>query len=317
MSQVKKITFDNRGVQVVGNLHVPGDFDEEAAYAAIVLATPGSSVKEQIGGTYAAKLAERGFVALTFDPSYQGESGGEPRDREDPAVRVEDLKCAVDFLVTQSFVDEARIGLLGLCAGGGYAIGAALTEHRFKAIGAVVANDIGAAFRSFLPGPKLLETIAEVGRQRTAEARGAPIRRDPWIPDSLREAKAAGITDREVLEAVAYYRESEHHHPRSTNRLLFTSNGQLLAFDAFSLVPELLIQPLQVIVAGRRGTTGQYEAGARLFGLSPAKDKDFFVVEGAGHYDMYFKPEFVDPAVDRLATFYTRLLSAPAAQSAP
>ena len=305
---MRRITFENRGVTVVGDLHLPSGFAQSRKWPALVLATPGSSVKEQIGGIYASRMAERGFVALTFDPSYQGESGGEPRDREDPAVRVEDIKCAVDFLMTQSFIDEDRLGLLALCAGGGYGISAALTEHRLKAIGTVVANDIGAAFRSFQSRPDLLETIAEVGRQRTAEARGAALRRDPWIPDSLSAAQAEGITDPAVLDAVTFYRETAYRHPNSTNRLLFTSNSQLLSFDAFGLVPDLLTQPLLVVVGGRRGTTGQYEAGERLFSLSASEDKAFFVVDGAGHYDLYYKPEYVDLAVAELATFYHRHL---------
>lgn len=305
---MKRISFRNRTIDVVGNLHVPDGFDEAASYPAIVIATPGSSVKEQIGGIYARRLAEKGFLALTFDPSHQGESGGEPRDLEDPAVRVEDIRCAVDFLMTQPFVDEDRVALLGICAGGGYAVSAALTDHRFKAIGTVVASDIGRAFRQMQPEEDLLRMLEEVGRQRTAEARGAAPRRDPWIPDTLRDAEAAGVSDPDLLDAVAFYRESRHRHPNSTNRLLFTSYAQLLSFDAFSLVPDLLTQPLQVIVGGRRGNTGQYEAGEALFGLSPARDKDFFVVDGAGHYDMYHKPEYVSLAIDRLVPFYARHL---------
>lgn len=302
---MRRVTFRNRDIEIVGDLHLPDDFREDARYPALVLTTPGSSVKEQIGGIYAERLARRGFVALTFDPAYQGESGGSPRDLEDPAARVEDIHCAVDYLTTLSFVAEDRLGLLGICAGGGYAVKAALTEHRFKALGVVVATDIGEAFRRMLPVDQVLD---EVGRQRTAEARGAAPRRDPWIPDSLREAEAQGVTDPEVLEAIAFYRESPWAHPNATNRLLFRSNAALLGFDAFHLVPELLAQPLQVVVGGRRGATGQYEAGERLFGMAPTTDKDLFVVDGAGHYDLYDKPEYVDPAVDRLAAFYARLL---------
>lgn len=192
---MRRTSFRNRGNLVVGNLHLPPDFDEAKSYAALILSTPGSSVKEQIGTVYASRMAAHGFVALSFDPSCQGESGGEPRDLEDPAVRAEDIRCAVDHLMTLPYIDEARIGLLGVCAGGGYAIHAALTEHRFKAIGTVVANDIGRAFRNMQPDNDLINTLKEVGRQRTAEARGVEPRRDPWIPDSLAMAKEAGISD--------------------------------------------------------------------------------------------------------------------------
>ncbi|MBX5173375.1 alpha/beta hydrolase [Rhizobium sp. NZLR1b] len=299
---MKRISFKNRHIDVVGNLHLPPDFTESGSYPTLVLATPGSSVKEQVGAIYAVRLAERGFLALTFDPSYQGESGGEPRDLEDPAARVEDIHCAVDYLMTLPYVSEERLGLLGICAGGGYAIHAALTQRRFKAVGTVVANDIGEALRRLLPDAS--QTLVDVGNQRTTEARGGRPRRDPWIPDSLKDAKAAGIEDPDLLEAVTFYRESHYRHPNSTNRLLFVSYGSLLKFDAFSLVPDLLTQPLQVIVGGRRGNTGQYEAGQRLFDLSPSHEKHLMVVEGAGHYDMYYKPQYVSQAVERLADFY-------------
>lgn len=305
---MKRILFKNRHIDVVGNLHVPDDFDPTRKYAALVLATPGSSVKEQVGAIYAQQLARRGFVALTFDPSHQGESGGEPRDLEDPAMRVEDLRCAVDFLVTRPFVDEARIGLLGICAGGGYAIAAAQTEHRVKALATVVATDIGAAFRRMLPDVET--TLEEVGQDRSAQARGAAPRRDPWIPDSLADANKAGITDPEVLDAVTFYRESPYKHPNSTNRLLFQSYGHILGFDAFRLVRELLSQPLLAIVGGRRGSTGQYEAGHALLELAPTKNKGLLVVDGAGHYDMYYKPEYVNLAIERMAEFYERHLAA-------
>ncbi|WP_018901364.1 alpha/beta hydrolase [Rhizobium sp. 2MFCol3.1] len=304
---LKRVSFKNRGIEVVGNIHLPPNFDEGRAYPAIVLSTPGSSVKEQIGAIYAEKLSGLGFVALAFDPSFQGESGGEPRDLEDPAARVEDIRCAVDHLTTLAYVDEDRIGLLGICAGGGYAIKAAQIEPRVKAVGTVVANDIGEAMRRLLPDYR--QTLRDVAAERTAQARGAPPRRDPWIPDSLAQAKSAGITDAELLEAVTFYRESQYRHPNSTNRLLFISYGGLLGFDAFSLVPDLLTQPLQVVVGGRRGPTGQYETGRRLFDLSPSKVKHFLEVEGAGHYDLYYKPEYVDPAVARLANFYSEHLA--------
>jgi uncharacterized protein len=306
---MKRVTFNNRGLEIVGELHLPDDFDEARSWTAIVLATPGSSVKEQIGRNYAGRLAQRGFLALTFDPAHQGESGGEPRDLEDPETRVEDIRCALDHLMTLPFVAEDRVGLLGVCAGGGYAVRAALTEHRFRAVGTVVGGDIGHAMRGMQDRKGLMDLLQAVGAQRTAEARGGEARREPWIPDSLEAAKAQGVTDQEVLAAVRFYREPPHRHSRSTNRLLFTSFGHILGFDPFSLVPELLVQPLQVIVGGERGATGQYEAGERLFQLAPNPDKAFIVVEGAGHYDMYHAPDYVDQAIEHLAPFFADRLA--------
>ena len=306
--ELKSVSFSNRHLDIAGHLRLPVGFDEKKTYAALVIVTPGSSVKEQIGAVYGGKMADRGFITLTFDPSYQGESGGEPRDLEDPAARVEDVRCAVDYLMTLPYVDEERLGVLGICNGGGYAVNAAMTEHRFKAVGTVVAVNMGRAWRQFLlsadgaGGP-----LEAVGKQRTAEARGGEARRDPWIPESMDEAKAAGITDPDTLDAVAFYTERRPAKTR-TNRLLFTSNGTLLGFDAFHLVGELLTQPLQVIVGGRLGTTFSFEDGKTLFERATSK-KEFFVVEGAGHYDLYDKDEYVDQAVERLDGFYTEYLN--------
>ena len=146
-SELKHISFKNGSIDIAADLRLPESFDEQASYAALVLVTPGSSVKGQIGAIYGQKMAEKGFVTLVFDPSYQGESGGELSDLEDPSMRVEDIGCAVDYLMTLPYVGEERVGVLGICAGGGYAVDAALTEHRIKAVGTVVPANVGRARR--------------------------------------------------------------------------------------------------------------------------------------------------------------------------
>ncbi len=306
---MKKVNFKNGSIDMSGNIYLPEGFDENGKYAALIIITPGSNVKEQIGAFYGERMAERGFVTLAFDPSYQGESGGEPRDLEDPAARVEDIRCAVDFLTTLPYVGENRIGILGVCAGGGYAVNAAMTEHRIKAVGTVVAVNLGRAFRqAALSADYVEKTLEAVGKQRTVEARGGEPRRGKWLPDSPEEAKADGITDPDTLEAVDYYRTPRSYSKNSTNRRLFRSDALLLGFDAFHLVEELLTQPLQVIVGGRLGTTFSFDDGKRLWERARNK-QDFFVIDGAGHYDMYDKPEYVDQAVGKLEAFYKEFLN--------
>lgn len=305
---MKSVNFKNGSIRIAANLYLPKDFDENKKYAALVIVTPGSNVKEQIGKFYGEKMSAKGFIVLAFDPSYQGESGGEPSDLEDPATRVEDVRCAVDFLTTLPYVGENRIGILGICAGGGYAVNAALTEHRIKAVGTIVAVNIGRAFRQmFSSAGGVTEALEAAGKQRTAEARGGEPNREKWIPDSPEEAAAQGITDPDTLEAVDYYR-IRNYSKNATNRLLSRSKAAMIGFDAFHLVEELLTQPLQVIVGGRLGNTFSFEDGKLLWEKARNK-KDFCVIEGAGHYEMYDKPEYVDQAVAKLEEFYNEYLN--------
>ncbi len=303
------VTFQSDGRKIVGHLRYPAGFDEKERYPAIVVVGPGSSVKEQAGGTYAEKLAAAGYLTLVFDPSFQGESAGLPRDLESPAARIEDIRSAIDFLVTLSYVDDEAIGLLGICAGGGYAVAAALIERRFKAVGTVVANDIGAAFRRMAPQARAVEeTLVAIGKQRTLEARGAEKRRIEWLP-TAKESEDAGVTDPSLLNAINYYATPRGHHGNRTNQRLFVGDALLLGFDAFHLVSELLVQPLQVIVGGKLGTTFSYEAGKSLWERARNR-RDFVVIDGADHYDMYDVPAFVDQAVRHLTELYDTHLRA-------
>lgn len=301
---MERVTFKNRSADVVGHLHVPDDHDGARPRAAIVCVHPGSGVKEQTAGLYARRLAQHGFVTLAFDASNQGESGGAPRDVEDPAVRVEDVRAAVDVLTTLDLVDDRRIGVLGICAGGGYAVNAALTERRIKAVGTVVPINLGRAQREGDGTPDFVaRTLAAVAEQRTAEARGAEPLVTAWTPESREAAEAAGVADLDLLQAIDYYRTPRGGHERSANRLRFTSFGPMLAFDAFHLVEELLVQPLQVVVGDRVGSFGSYRDGHELYRRARG-EKDLLVVDGASHYDLYDQSRFVDQAVARLSAFY-------------
>lgn len=169
---IQHLTIPRGPISLAADLHLPDNANSSAPLPAVVLSTPGSSVKEQIGANYASRLAAHGIAALVLDPAHQGQSGGEPRDLEDPYRRGEDISYAIDVLTTTPGIDPQHIGVLGICAGGGYAVHTARTDHRIKAVGTVVPVNIGNAFRSFQPdGPAAaLDALADA---RTEEARSA------------------------------------------------------------------------------------------------------------------------------------------------
>lgn len=302
---MRKVKFKNRNWDTVANLHLPDNFDETQHYLAIVCVHPGGSVKEQTAGLYASKLAKKGFIALAYDASFQGESGGEPRHLEDPTTRVEDVRYAVDYLTTLDFVDKNRIGLLGICAGGGYAINATMAERRIKAVATVAGVNIGRAFRE----ANFLETLEAVSSQRTAEANGAEPMITNWTPNSAEDAKQAGINELDMLGAIDYYRTPRGEYPTSNNKLLFASMANLIIFDAFHLAEVLLTQPLLVIVGDKVGAFGSYRDGFDLYNKSASKNKKIHIVKGVSHYDLYDKPEATAEALDNLVPFFQENLS--------
>ncbi|QGA57085.1 alpha/beta hydrolase [Brucella sp. 2280] len=307
---MKSVTFKNKNWDIAAHLHTPAGFDEAKKYPAIVVAHPISSCKEQTAAIYAAKLAELGYVALAFDASTQGASGGLGKYLEDPASRVEDFRCAADYLVTLDFVDENRIGVLGICGGGGYAVNAAMTDRRFKVVSTVVGANYGRLLREGDMSPDAaIKAMEAISQQRTAEARGGEVAITSYIPQSVDALKASGITDIDVTEAVDYYTTPRGQKPGSPNKLNVTSTGAAFNWDAFHLADQLLTQPLQIIIGGGQpGIFGSFRDGYELFDRARSQTKNLFIVPGATHYDLYDKPEYVDQAVARLKEFFSEYL---------
>jgi fermentation-respiration switch protein FrsA (DUF1100 family) len=305
----KSVTFKNGNLKMAGNLYLPEGMDESKKYSAIVCVHPGGGVKEQVAGLYAEKLAGQGFITLAFDASHQGESEGEPRLLEDPTARVEDVRCAVDYLTTLAFVNVEQIGALGICAGGGYAICAAQTEHRIKAVAGISSADMGGDLDGVVKRERTVGTpeaklamLKAVAAQRTAEANGAKPMYLTYVPDS-----PEGFNENTynlMTEGYDYYRTKRGQHPNSPNKFLFTSFDKIAAFSAFSQIGTLLTQPL-LLIAGTKADTRYASEQAYEMANCP---KELFWVEGATHIAMYDKPEYVKQAVDKLTEFFGKNL---------
>ncbi len=183
----KKIGIPNRngnGITLSAIINYPDGFDAGKRYPAVVVSHPGGGVKEQAAGTYARKLAERGFVTIAYDASYQGESTGEPRQLENPYVRTEDVSAVIDYLDTQPYVDKDKIGAMGICAGAGYTANAAINDHRIKAVGTVSMVNIGQMFRNGWSN-NIKDADAILVRDMGADARHAAVKKSGLAPASL------------------------------------------------------------------------------------------------------------------------------------
>jgi fermentation-respiration switch protein FrsA (DUF1100 family) len=304
---MKTVNVRNRDTSwdIAADIHFPPQFDEKTRYPAIISGHPIGSCKEQTSGSvYGAVLAKEGFVVIAFDRSFQGASGGEPRSIEDPTLSVEDFRHVADYLVTLPYVAEDRIGVLGICGGGGYSINAAMTERRIKAVGTITGVNYGRLMREGFSGFNPVGLLEAIAKQRTIEARGERLRVDDLLPPSPEEAKKRGLTEIDLYEATEYYRTARGQKPNGLNRSLFSHQGAAVGWDAFQFAEVLLTQPLMAVVGDKVGAFGAYRDGCEIVGRAASKKKELVVLPGWSHYDLYDKPEPVAKALAKLVPFY-------------
>ncbi|MDH1010659.1 alpha/beta hydrolase [Pseudomonas nicosulfuronedens] len=309
MTTIQHVTYRNLGWDSAANLYLPPGFDESKKYPTIVSTHPIGSCKEQTSGNvYGQQLAEQGFVVLAFDASFQGASGGEPRFIEDPAIRVSDIRFAIDFLVAQPYVDAQRIGAIGICGGGAYTINAAITDHRIKALVSITGVNFGRLIREGFSQFDPLGALKAMAAQRTAEAQDAPRHVIDYLPESVEAGKQAGLKDIDVLEATEYYKSARGQQPNGATSGLFSFNSAAMAWDAFAHAETLLTQPLLVVIGDKPGAFGAYRDGWEIYGRAASAAKQIFVAEGWSHYDLYDKPDPVALAMAQVAPFFKEYL---------
>ncbi|TNE42148.1 MAG: alpha/beta hydrolase [Alphaproteobacteria bacterium] len=305
---MENVKFRNEDMawDIAALVQFPPGFDESEKYPTLVSVHPFGSCKEQTSSNvYGAALAKEGYVVIAYDASYQGESGGLPRFIEDPTQRVEDISHVIDYAVTLPYVDADRIGVIGVCGGGGYALNATMTDKRIKAVVSITGVNIGRLFREGFSGYDPIGALDAMAAQRTQEARGGDLQVNELLPISLAAAKENGMTDRDVFEATEYYKTPRGQKPNGATKMLFSHAQNTLGWDAFAFTEMLMIQPMMVVVGQNVGAFGAYRDGMEIYGRSTAsKDRQLVELEGWSHYDLYDNPEAVGQALEKLVPFF-------------
>lgn len=303
-----KITFtnsNNPSITMSAVISLPQGFDDTRTYPAIIVSHAGGGVKEQTAGTYAAKLAREGFVTIAYDASYQGESGGELRQLENPHIRTEDVSAVIDYLTTLPYVDGDRIGAMGICAGAGYTANAAINDRRIRAVGTVSAVNIGAMFRNGwdnnIASKDAIPVLEAGAAARTSDASGAPVATMPLAP--LKEADAP---NEELRQAWEYYHTQRAQRPTAPGWATARSLTQIITYDAFGMADVFLTQPLQIDAGSDAGSKWMSDD---LYARAASADKAFHVVQGANHMQLYDGQPYVDEAASVLAPFFRKHLA--------
>ncbi len=299
------ISYKLGELKIAANVYVPAGYDKDGgkSYPAVVVAHPNGGVKEQVAGLYAQRLAEEGFVTMAMDAAYQGGSEGLPRNTDKPANRIEDIHRAADILSRFPGVDPERLGILGICGGGGYTIKAVQTDKRFKAVATLSMFNTGVVRRNgFLDGQTATigERLRQASRARQQEADGGEVLYTPNMLDTMSEADAEKLAYDLYRDGYFYYGKT-HAHPQSTFSFTVSSLLGLMSFDAADNA-DLIDQPL-LMMAGSRADT--FYMTERVFAAATGtQDKELFLIPGASHIETYWKQEYVDTAVDKLVSFF-------------
>jgi uncharacterized protein len=301
---MQKVTFKNQyQMNVAGNLFIPKNLNRNAKSPAIVVGHPMGAVKEQSANLYATKMVERGFVTLSLDLSFWGESDGQPRNAVSPDIYAEDFSAAVDFLGTQSFVDRNRIGAIGICGSGSFVISAAKIDPRMKAIATVSMYDMGAANRHALKRSLTLEQrkkiIAEAAEQRYAEFTGGETQYTSGTVHKLNEN-----THPIQREFYDFYRTPRGEFtpkgssPELTTHPTLTSNVKFMNFYPFADIETISPRPM-LFIAGETAHSREFSEDAYRLAGEP---KELLIVPGAGHVDLYDRVNLIP--FDKLTAFF-------------
>lgn len=297
----QKVTFKNRyGISLVGDLYIPKKQGSKPMVS-LAISGPFGAVKEQSSGLYANQMAERGFVALAFDPSYTGESGGEPRNVASPDINTEDFSAAVDFLGLQKNVDRNKIGIIGICGFGGFALNASAIDKRVKAIATATMYDMTRVMSKGYNDATTLEQrtkiLEQLGEQRWKDAETGIFA----MGARLNAEKLNGNEPQFVKDYFDYYRTPRGFHERSINSTgswTATNSLSFMNMPILSYIKEISPRPL-LIIAGEDAHSRYFSEDAYKAASEP---KELMIIPGAVHIDFYDRIDVIP--FDKLETFF-------------
>lgn len=280
----ERVSFKNRfGITLVADMYRPKN--AEGPFPALAVSGPFGAVKEQSSGLYAQTMAERGFLTIAFDPSFTGESGGEPRYVASPDINTEDFSAAVDYLTTRPDVDSERIGIIGICGWGGFALNAAAIDTRIKATVAVTMYDMSRVtangYFDSMDEDARYELRKKLNEQRTIDAKNGNYALAGGVVDPLPEDAPQFVKD-----YYAYYKTPRGYHPRSLN----SNNGWNITSSLSFINTPLLtysseIRSAVLLVHGEKAHSRYFSEDA--FKKLKGDNKELLIVPGASHVDLY------------------------------
>lgn len=295
----QKVTFKNRyGITLSGDLYIPKNVGSQLL-PALAISGPFGAVKEQSSGLYANQMAERGFIALAFDPSYTGESSGEPRNVASPDISTEDFSAAVDFLGIQKTVDRNKIGIIGICGWAGFALNATAIDKRVKAVATTSMYDMtrvmSKGYNDVVTLEERTKTLEQLGEQRWKDAEsGTPAYQAPYNKLSGGEAQF-------LVEYHDYYMTPRGYHERSVNSgnaWTMTTPLSFMNMPILTYIKEISPRPM-LLITGENAHSRYFSETAYNNASEP---KELMIIPNAVHVDLYDKLDKIP--FDKLETFF-------------
>ena len=279
----KTVTYPNRyGFTVTGELYCAKDMDRNIKHPALIVGAPYGGVKEQGPCVYGNELAKHGFVVLTFDQSFMGESSGFPRHVSSPDIFTENFSAAVDYLGLQPFVDREKIGVIGICGSGGFALSAAQCDVRIKAVATLSMYDMNVASRLGMDEKAVQAAKEQLARQRWIDAENGYPEYIPYFPEQPIDAVPAELEEPNA-EWFRFYALKRGHHPNARGGFTTTSNLAMMNFPLLNYIKEISPRPI-LFVMGDRAHSRFFSENAYAAANEP---KELYVVDDAEHIDLY------------------------------